>query len=212
MLLLSPLLAALAGAALIIGLRLTVLPLLNPSRWYWRTLLLGLAAILSWRYVIWRFTETLVPLDWTADALVSWGFAALEGLTVLSSSIAFVILSRVKERTAEADEHAEWWSSGEAPNVDIFITTYNESLEILERTIIGAKAVRFPKLRVFVLDDGRRDWLRQACERHSVGYIARSDNAHAKAGNINHALAARVQDPDRPDFVAILDADFVPHV
>ncbi|WP_245309979.1 glycosyltransferase, partial [Bradyrhizobium jicamae] len=209
---LSPLLAALAGAAIIIGLRLTVLPLLDPSRWYWRALLLGLAAILSWRYVVWRFTETLVPLDWTADALVSWVFAALEGMTVLSSSIAFVILSRVKERTAEADRHAGWWLPGEAPSVDIFIATYNESLEILQRTIIGAKAVRFPKLRVFVLDDGRRDWLRQACERHSVGYIVRSDNAHAKAGNINHALAARAQAPDRPDFVAILDADFVPHV
>ncbi|WGD53323.1 hypothetical protein QA641_05215 [Bradyrhizobium sp. CB1650] len=98
MLVLSPLLAALAGAAVVIGLRLTVLPLLDPGKWYWRALLLGLAATLSWRYVVWRFTETLVPLDWTADALFSWGFAALEALTVLSSSIAFVILSRVKER------------------------------------------------------------------------------------------------------------------
>ncbi|MGY3622322.1 glycosyltransferase [Bradyrhizobium sp. USDA 10063] len=212
MLVLSPLLAALAGAAVIIGLRLTVLPLLNPSKWYWRTLLLGLATILSWRYVIWRFSDTLAPLDWTADVLFSWGFAALEALTVLSSSIAFVILSRVRERTAEADRHAGWWVPEQAPRVDIFITTYNEPLEILERTIIGAKAVRFQKLRVFVLDDGRRDWLREACERHSVGYIVRSDNAHAKAGNINHALSVRAFGPDRPEFVAILDADFVPHV
>lgn len=212
MLVLSPLLVAFAGAAVIIGFRLTVLSLLNPSQWYWRALLLGLATILSWRYVIWRFTDTLVPFDWTADALFSWAFAALEALTVLSSSIAFVILSRVKERTAEADQYAEWWSPGEAPGVEIFITTYNEPLEILERTIIGAKSVRFPNLRVSVLDDGRRDWLRQACERHGVGYIVRSDNAHAKAGNINHALRVRARDSDRPDFVAVLDADFVPHV
>ncbi|UGY25595.1 MULTISPECIES: hypothetical protein [Bradyrhizobium] len=82
MLLLSPLLAAFAGAALVIGLRLTVLPLLNPMKWYWRALLLGAAAILSWRYVIWRITETLAPLDWTADALFSWGFAMLEALSV----------------------------------------------------------------------------------------------------------------------------------
>lgn len=212
MFVLSPLLAAFAGAAVIIGLRLTVLPLLDPSRWYWRALLLGLAAILSWRYVVWRFTETLVPLDWTADALFSWGFATLEALTVLSSSLAFVILSRVKERTTEADLHAGWWLPEGAPGVDIFITTYNEPLDILERTIIGAKAVRFANLRIFVLDDGRRDWLRQACDRHCVGYVARSDNAHAKAGNINHALSVRARDPDRSDFVAVLDADFVPHV
>jgi cellulose synthase (UDP-forming) len=212
MLLLSPLLAAFAGAAVIVGLRLTILPLLSPSRWYWRALLLGGAAVLSWRYVVWRFTDTLAPLDWTADALFSWGFASLEALTVLSSSMAFIILSRVKERTPEADQHSGWWLPGQPPQVDIFITTYNEKLEILERTIVGAKAVRFPRLRVLVLDDGRRDWLREACERHGVGYIARSDNAHAKAGNINHALAERTRDADRPDFVAVLDADFVPHV
>jgi cellulose synthase (UDP-forming) len=212
MLLLSPMLAAFAGAAVVVGLRLMVLPLLSPNKWYWRALLLGGAAALSWRYVVWRFKDTLAPLDWTADALFSWGFAGLEALTVLSSSIAFFILTRVRERTAEADRHAGWWMPGHPPQVDIFITTYNEQIEILERTIVGAKAVRFPNLRVFVLDDGRRDWLRHACERHGVGYIVRSDNAHAKAGNINHALAERARDPDRPDFVAVLDADFVPHV
>ncbi|MBB4399181.1 hypothetical protein GGD62_008331 [Bradyrhizobium sp. ERR14] len=124
MLLLSPIAAAFAGAAFIIGLRLAVFPLLNPIKWYWRALLLGTAALLSWRYVLWRFIETLAPLDWTAAALFSWGFAMLEALTVLSSSIALFILSRVKERTAEADQHSEWWLPGEAPRVDVFITTY----------------------------------------------------------------------------------------
>ncbi|WP_065756727.1 glycosyltransferase [Bradyrhizobium paxllaeri] len=212
MFLLSPLLAAFAGSAVIVGLRLIVLPLLNPGRWYWRALLLGGATVLSWRYVAWRFSETLAPLGWTSDAIVSWGFATLEALTVLSSSIAFFILFRVRERTAEANRHAGWWLPGETPRVDIFITTFNEPPEVLERTIVGAKAVQFPRYRVFVLDDGRRDWLRRACEQHGVGYIARSDSAHAKAGNINHALAERARDPDRPDFVAVLDADFVPHV
>ncbi|MGY3616221.1 glycosyltransferase [Bradyrhizobium sp. USDA 10063] len=212
MLLLAPLLAAFAGAAVIMGLRLLVLPLISPSRWYWRAMLLGAAVVLSWRYVVWRFTDTLVPLDWTVDALFSWGFATLEALTVLSSSIAFFILSRVKERTTEADRHAGWWSPGLPPRVDIFITTVNEELDVLRRTVVGAKAIRFPEIRVFVLDDGRRDWVRQFCEQQGVGYIVRPDSAHAKAGNINHALAERARDPDRPDFVAVLDADFVPHV
>jgi cellulose synthase (UDP-forming) len=48
--------------------------------------------------------------------------------------------------------------------------------------------------------------------QHGVEYIARSENAHAKAGNINHALAERARHLDRPDFVAVLDADFIPHV
>ncbi|CAM5186043.1 Cellulose synthase (UDP-forming) OS=Bosea thiooxidans OX=53254 GN=SAMN05660750_02135 PE=4 SV=1 [Bosea thiooxidans] len=205
-------LSALAGAAVVVGLRLLVLPLLDPKLWQWRALLLGSAMLLAWRYMIWRFTDTVAPLGWTADALFSWGFAILEALTVLSSTFAFLILSRVKERSLEADRHRDWWKPGPAPQVDIFIATYNEQLEVLERTIVGAKAIGYPALRIFILDDGRRDWLRAACERHGVGYLIRPDNAHAKAGNINHALRLRAGDPDAPDFIAVLDADFVPHI
>ncbi|MHC2338081.1 glycosyltransferase [Bradyrhizobium sp. USDA 4454] len=211
MLLLSPIAAAFAGAAFIVGLCFTVFPLLNPMKWYWRTLVLGTAALLSWRYTTWRFSETLAPLDWTADALFSWGFAVLEALTVLSSTIAFFILSRVKDRTAEADQYSEWWLPGEAPHVDVFITTYNEPSEVLERTIVGATEIRYPRLRIFVLDDGARNWVRQLCELHEIGYLARANKEHAKAGNINHALRARARDPAPPAFVAVLDADFVPH-
>lgn len=212
MLTLSPLLAAFAGAALVMGLKLVVLPLLDPRSWLWRSILLGGAMLLAWRYMIWRFTDTLAPLAWTADAFFSWSFAILEGLTVLSSTFAFLILSRVKERSSEADRHAGWWLPDPPPRVDIYIATYNEQLEVLERTIVGAKALGFPRLRVFVLDDGKRPWLRELCERHRIGYFARPDNAHAKAGNINYALTQRALDRDRPDFAAVLDADFVPHL
>ena len=41
-------------------------------------------------------------------------------------------------------------------------------------------------------------------------YLTRSDNAHAKAGNINAALKVLGAQEEPPDFVAILDADFVP--
>lgn len=212
MLALSPLLAAFAGTAVILGLKLVVLPLLDPRSRLWRSVLLGGAMLLAWRYVIWRFTDTLAPLGWTADAVFSWCFAILEGLTVLSSSFAFLILSRVKDRSGEADEHAAWWLPDLPPRVDIYIATYNEQLEVLERTIVGAKALGLPRLRVFVLDDGRRPWLRDVCERHRIGYFARPDNVHAKAGNINYALSQRARDRDRPHFAAILDADFIPHL
>ena len=211
MLLVPPLLAAFAGAAIVLGLRLTVMPLMDPRRWYWRTLLLAGAVLLSWRYMIWRLTETTAPLDWTAEALFSWSFALLEGLTVVSSTLSFLILTRVRERTGEVDANLAWWRPAPPPRVDVFIATYNEELEVLERTIVGAKALDYPNVRVFVLDDGRRGWLREACARHGVGYFVRPDNAHAKAGNINYALRQRDVDPDRPDFIAVLDADFIPH-
>ena len=54
----------------------------------------------------------------------------------------------------------------------------------------------------------------RGCERFAksmaVGYLTRVDNAHAKAGNINAALKTLAARSDRPDFISILDADFVP--
>ena len=61
-----------------------------------------------------------------------------------------------------------------------------------------------------MLDDGARPWLRALCEKLNCGYIARPDNSHAKAGNINHALAKVAELPNPPQFISILDADFVP--
>ena len=53
------------------------------------------------------------------------------------------------------------------PLVDVFICTYNEEQAILERTIIGALSLDYPRYRVWVLDDGRRPWL-QTLQRASA--------------------------------------------
>jgi cellulose synthase (UDP-forming) len=63
---------------------------------------------------------------------------------------------------------------------------------------------------VWVLDDGRRSWLQQLSGRLGCHYLSRPDNKHAKAGNINHALRHVVALPEQPQFISILDADFVP--
>ncbi|MFQ5566808.1 MAG: glycosyltransferase family 2 protein, partial [Paracoccaceae bacterium] len=78
---------------------------------------------------------------------------------------------------------------------------------VLERTIIGATAIDWPaeRLKVWVLDDGRRDWLRRYCEEHQVGYLVRPDNLHAKAGNVNAAIPRT-----SGEFFAIFDSDFIP--
>src|SRR5262249_23572424 len=81
---------------------------------------------------------------------------------------------------------------------------------MLEQTIVGAMAMSYPNFRVWVCDDGRRSWLKELCARHACGYITRNDNFHAKAGNINNALAYLARLPDPPEFISILDADFVP--
>ncbi len=88
--------------------------------------------------------------------------------------------------------------------VDVFITTYNEDLSILKQTIIGCINIRYPH-KTYVLDDGNREEVKKLCEKLGVGYISRTNNVHAKAGNLNNALKHT-----DGDFIAIFDADHVP--
>jgi cellulose synthase (UDP-forming) len=49
------------------------------------------------------------------------------------------------------------------PTVDLYIPTYNEPLSVVRATIQAALAIDYPreKIKVFVLDDGRRDEFRE---------------------------------------------------
>ena len=88
--------------------------------------------------------------------------------------------------------------------VDVFITCYDEPLEVLRRTAIGARAIRYPH-RTYMLDDGKREDVRAMAEQLGIGYIRRVGNANAKAGNLNFALSVT-----SGEFILQLDADHVP--
>ena len=206
---LSEIESSLVHLALAAGIALLLPLVVNPQRTLHRAILLGIAALLALRYVWWRATETIAPFGLTADWAASWSLLGLEAAAIAGSLSAFLILTRTRDRSAEATAHAGWWGPAPPPRVAILIATYNEDLEVLERTIIGAQGLRHTATTIHVLDDGRRDWLRNYCAERGVDYIVRPDNRDAKAGNINHALQVLAADP--PDFVAVLDADFVPH-
>jgi len=93
------------------------------------------------------------------------------------------------------------------PTVDVLIPTYNEPLHVVQGTVLAAMAMKYPadKMRVLLLDDGRRKEFRDFAARVGVEYVTRDNNAHAKAGNINHALRLL-----SGEFVAIFDSDHVP--
>lgn len=206
---LSEIQSALVHVALVFGFAL-VLPGVIDTRNVWhRVFLLATAALLASRYVWWRATETLAPVGATWDFVASWSLFGLELASLAGSLSAFAIMSRIRERGPEADSNLAWWAPGTPPRVAVLIATYNEEREILERTIVGALALDYPRAEVFVLDDGRRDWLRDYCAQRGVGYLRRPDNKGSKAGNLNNALAVLAEEP--PDFIAVLDADFVPH-
>lgn len=185
--------------------------LLDRHRTLHRTLLFIIAFVFAIRYMWWRATETVAPFGLTLDFLASWSLLAFEAGALVGSLSAFVILTRTRNRSSEATANLGWWQPAPPPKVAILIATYNEEKEVLERTIVGALALRHPNREIWVLDDGRRDWLRSYCASMGVLYLTRPDNKGAKAGNINHALRLMDASESPPDFVAVLDADFVPH-
>jgi cellulose synthase (UDP-forming) len=190
---------------------LAVLPWVDRHNPLVRAIALAICLVLSWRYAIWRVTATLPPIDEPLDFAAGVLFTAVEVLTIVGASISMIFLCRIHNRSADVARNLPWVAAqATLPRIDVMICTYNEEEAILERTIIGALALDYPRARVWVCDDGKRSWLEAMCARHGVGYLVRADNAHAKAGNINAALARLAALPEPPDFVAILDADFVP--
>jgi cellulose synthase (UDP-forming) len=93
------------------------------------------------------------------------------------------------------------------PHVDLLIPTYNEPLSLVRYTALAAINIDYPpeKLHVYILDDGARSEFEDFAREAGVGYVARTEHNHAKAGNINHALLSM----DSP-YVAIFDCDHVP--
>ena len=61
------------------------------------------------------------------------------------------------------------------------------------------------KLRIHLLDDGRRADFKAFAQDAGIHYITRADNRHAKAGNLNHALTLI-----KGELVAIFDCDHIP--
>ncbi|MDW4499162.1 glycosyltransferase [Sulfitobacter sp. D35] len=192
------------------GFALVLPQVLDRAKTLHRVLVLAVAFLFAARYAWWRGTETLAPFGPTLDMAASWSLYMLEMAALAGSLSAFVILCRIRSRSEEATEHAGWWRET-PPRVAILIATYNEELAVLERTILGARALRHENKEVVVLDDGRRDWLRDFCAKTGTRYLRRADNLGSKAGNLNNALDVLSRDAVPPDFVAVLDADFVPH-
>jgi cellulose synthase (UDP-forming) len=198
-------------AALVAGAGFAALPWLRRDNTIARAVVVAIVLALMWRYMAWRWFSTLPPFGFTLDTLVALVFIFVETAALIGGTISFFFLSRVRDRSAEVEANLGWLTSQPTPPlIDVFICTYNEEEAILEQTIVGALAIDYPNYRLWTLDDGRRPWLEALCERLGCGYMTRADNAHAKAGNINNGLRRVAELDTPPDYVSILDADFVP--
>jgi len=177
--------------------------------------------LISLRYIVWRVLESMPTPAWTAFNGFALGLIAVEiaNFYITTTGVDFPRDRRARpslkpftinwrNRTPEANARIDWYGSN-APPVEIFIPTYDEAWSILEKAIVGATSQMYPNFRVWVLDDGRREWLREKAEQYGANYISRCDNGGYKAGNINGALRQLQASGVRVHFIALLDADFI---
>jgi cellulose synthase (UDP-forming) len=163
----------------------------------------------TFRYGYWRISTTV---QFFRDPANHWG--ALDAFFIFcllaAESYAFAILFLgyfqtiwpLRRAPVPLPDEANDW-----PHVDVLIPTYNEPLDVVRYTALGALNIDWPadKLHVYILDDGRRKEFERFAFEAGIGYKIRPDNKHAKAGNINTALKS-MSSP----YVAIFDCDHVP--
>jgi cellulose synthase (UDP-forming) len=194
---------------LLIGL-LVMGRLLDPLQARDRILFGSTAGTLLIMYAIWRWHDTLPAFAFSVQNLWQYFFFAFEALAIVYTLMSIVILFRNVDRSGQADAaQNKMECERNFPAVDIFICSYDEPLEILEKSILTALALDYPDFTVWVLDDTRRKWLREYCAGTGARYITRDNNRHAKAGNLNNGLAVTATETNAP-IILVLDADFAP--
>ena len=160
----------------------------QPRTWS-KVLVVGMLLALTLRYILWRSQSTLNLAD-PLNGSLSLGLFIAELLFIFSNSLQLYLMLKAKPRHREADRHSIAVLQGKyTPTVDILIPTYNEPEFILRRTIIGCQALQYSSKKIYLLDDKRRPEMRSLATELGCEYITRPDNRHAKAGNLNHALA-----------------------
>jgi len=165
-------------------------------------MMMGMSLAVSSRYMWWRLTQTM-GVGGPIDLLLGVGLFAAElyAFVILALGYFQVLWPLHRKPVPLPADQREW------PSVDVFIPTYNEPLSVVRTTVLAATVMDWPadKLNVYVLDDGRRPEFREFCEAVGVHYVTRTNNFHAKAGNINAALKK-----SSGEFVAVFDCDHIP--
>ncbi|WP_246260199.1 glycosyltransferase family 2 protein [Cellulomonas taurus] len=156
------------------------------------TLVLGL------NYILWRWWDSV---NWSA-----WWIAVP---LVLAETYSFIDVALFGATMWRARNRPAPPAPTDGLTVDVFVTTYDEPVDLVMRTAVAARDIRYPH-RTWVLDDGSRPELAAAARAAGVGYLERSDDwtdrpRHAKAGNLNNALFAT-----EGEFLLVLDADQIP--
>ena len=164
--------------------------------------MIAISTAVSLRYIWWRITQTM-NLGYASDYLVGVPLLLAEAYTWVALFLGYLQTAwPLQRRELSLPPDRDSW-----PTVDVYIPTYSEPLEVVRPGVLAALALDWPadKLRVFLLDDGRREEFRAFAGQVGAQYLVRADNRHAKAGNLNNALAH-----SDGEYIAVFDCDHIP--
>ncbi len=165
----------------------------------WRKVYIVLVIGAMAGYIVWRIVFTL-NFSSAASGVFSILLVAAELLGVMVATFFAVLFMR--NDTSRKQPPA--WKADFQPSVAVFIFTYDEPYSLVASSALAANSLPYSNKKVYICDDGHRMELKMVADELGVEYITREGNAHAKAGNINHALAQT-----QSDLVVFLDADFI---
>lgn len=156
-----------------------------------------LALVLGGNYIVWRWVASV---NWSAW-WISVPLVAAETYSIIDLALFGLTMWRSRRR-GPAPEPLD------GATVDVFITTYNEPVDLVLTTTEAAQCISYPH-KTWILDDGDRTELRDAAQSMGVGYVTRGEEwsgkpRHAKAGNLNNALMQTTG-----EYILVLDADMV---
>ena len=150
------------------------------------------------RYLWWRLNTSLNFLETLGPFIsISLWVAELYCLTTIVLLVVQVGLDPDRKKNALKDKNY-------TPSVDIYIPIYSESIDILRKTLIAACTLQYKNKNIYILDDSHRDAVHDLAIEYGASYI-KGPRKHAKAGNLNNALAET-----SGDLIAVFDTDHIP--
>ena len=192
---------------LIIGVLIVQITMqLSPQQKKWSRIIIVLTSLFFMiRYFFWRSHSSLNLSD-PINSIFSILLFAIELAFIINLFWQTIITLKIKSRKSQAHRMSEAVIKGTyQPTVDILIPSYNEPLEVVKRTIVGCQEIEYNRKKIYLLDDGNREEIRQLCQELNCHYLTRENNLHAKAGNLNNALTKT-----GGELIVVFDADFIP--
>lgn len=167
-----------------------------------KKILLTLTIISNLIYILWRIFFTIPKGEGNVSLICAIILLVVEIMGMLEMLVHHHGMSNIEcPKRPNIDEDLY-------PHVDVLVATYNESVELVKKTINGCVNMEYPdlqKVHIYICDDGNRKEMKEMAKQMGVNYITREEREGAKAGNLNNAM-----DNSNSPLIATFDADMIP--